>query len=189
MFKRIKIILLIFTFINSMLLLNSCIINKTNDIDKNNEKIKTTYFYSNYIYDDIIKSYGMLFNSNYLGNSLNAIIIPNDMIVGDILKIDYIGELIATESYPGTLHIAGELIGYEVIKSEIKEIKNNDIEKLKEQYLIYNEYVIINSTLDFVSLSNYDGEVIYYTTYDLLNNEDYEKNIVTCMYAYNPRNN
>ena len=97
--------------------------------------------------------------SKYLSDDFDEVEIPQDLIAGDLLNIEYTGEIIATESYPGTFYLNGEIISYNFEKTKIIEIDIKEdlltIDNLSQSYILENEYVRDNLNISRNTASKY----------------------------------
>ena len=142
----------------------------------------------------------LLYQSNYLSDDFDEVEIPQDLIAGDLLNIEYTGEIIATESYPGTLYLDGEIISYNFEKTKILEIDIKEdlltIDNLSQAYILENEFVILNKDYQYLKLEDYTGDKLYLSV-DLsevnksIDSVIYGPDIyhISGIYAYNPRQN
>lgn len=167
---------------------------------------KTTRIPLNFVFEhaydseDDVPLASLLYQSNYLSDDFKEIEIPQDLIAGDLLNIEYTGELIATESYPGTFYLDGEIISYNFEKTNIIEIDIKEdlltLDNLSQYYVLENEYVILNKDYQYLKLEDYTGDKLYLSV-DLsevtINNDShfYGPDIyhISGIYAYNPRQN
>ena len=142
----------------------------------------------------------LLYQSNYLSDDFDEVEIPQDLIAGDLLNIEYTGEIIAAESYPGTLYLDGEIISYNFEKTKIIEIDIKEdlltIDNLSQSYILENEFVILNKNYQYLKLEDYTGDKLYLSV-DLsevtksIDSIIYGLDIyhISGIYAYNPRQN
>ena len=143
-------------FLSLPLLLTSC--SNPGTISKNSltsssdeNEIKTANIPLNFVFghvydnEDNLPLASLLYQSNYLSDDFDELEIPQDLIAGDLLNIEYTGEIIATESYPGTFYLNGEIISYNFEKTKIIEIDIKEdlltIDNLSQSYILENEYV------------------------------------------------
>lgn len=167
------------------------------------QQINEYSFFATFIFDhvydhDMQKNVAdLLFNDNYLSDDFNQIEIPSNLVAGDELKIKCTGDIIATESYPGTLYLSGELISYSFIFTEIIGIHVDDSYITKDAlsyYILNNENVILNENGEFISLDRYQGQDIFLTI-DKSKDENCldgawcspQVRYIAGLYAYNPR--
>ena len=142
----------------------------------------------------------LLYQSKYLSDDFDELEIPHDLIAGDLLSIEYTGEIIASESYPGTLYLDGEIISYNFEKTKIIEIDIKEdlltIDNLSQNYVLENEFVILNKDYQYLKLEDYTGDKLYLSV-DLsavtksIDSYIYGPGIyhISGIYAYNPRQN
>ena len=123
------------------------------------------------------------------------------LVPGDTLKIRYTGELSKQETYPSTINISGEIttIYYEytriinISSAYINRDENNKIVSIVDYYYP-DPYIVINENLDFIPLSEYDGENIF-GSYDSSLNYNCPRNALCevqrfplgALFAFNPR--
>ena len=147
-------------FLSLPLLLTPC--SNPGTISKNSlasssdeNEIKTANIPLNFVFEHVYDSEdnphlaSLLYQSNYFSDNFDELEIPQDLIAGDLLNIEYTGEIIATESYPGTFYLNGEIILYNFEKTKIIEndIKEDllTIDNLSQSYILENEFVILNN--------------------------------------------
>lgn len=157
-------------FLSLPLLLTSC--SNPGTISKNSltsssdeNEIKTANILLNFVFEHVYDSEdnlplaSLLYQSNYLSDDFDELEIPQDLIAGDLLNIEYTGEIIATESYPGTFYLNGEIISYNFEKTKIIEIDIKEdlltIENLSQSYILENEYVRDNLNISRNTASKY----------------------------------
>ncbi len=157
-------------FLSLPLLLTSCSnpgtiskISLTSSSDEN--EIKTANIPLNFVFEHVYDSEdnlplaSLLYQSNYLSDDFDELEIPQDLIAGDLLNIEYTGEIIATESYPGTFYLNGEIISYNFEKTKIIEIDIKEdlltIDNLSQSYILENEYVRDNLNISRNTASKY----------------------------------
>lgn len=176
---------------------------KTSSIPLN---YKTTRIPLNFVFEHVYDSKddvplaSLLYQGNYLSDDFKEIEIPQDLIAGDLLNIEYTGDLIATESYPGTFYLDGDIISYNFEKTNIIEIDIKEdlltLDNLSQYYVLENEYVILNKDYQYLKLEDYTGDKLYLSV-DLsevtINNDSYfygpDIYHISGIYAYNPRKN
>lgn len=118
----------------------------TSSSDEN--EIKTANIPLNFVFEHVYDSEdnlplaSLLYQSNYLSDDFDELEIPQDLIAGDLLNIEYTREIIATESYPGTFYLNGEIISYNFEKTKIIEIDIKEdlltIDNLSQSYRVCN---------------------------------------------------
>ena len=157
-------------FLSLPLLLTSC--SNPGTISKNSltsssdeNEIKTANIPLNFVFEHVYDSEdnlplaSLLYQSNYLSDDFDELEIPQDLIAGDLLNIEYTGEIIATESYPGTFYLNGEIISYNFEKTKIIEIDIKEdlltIDNLSQSYILENEYVRDNLNISRNTASKY----------------------------------
>lgn len=157
-------------FLSLPLLLTSC--SNLGTISKNSltsssdeNEIKTANIPLNFVFEHVYDSEdnlplaSLLYHSNYLSDDFDELEIPQDLIAGDLLNIEYTGEIIATESYPGTFYLNGEIISYNFEKTKIIEIDIKEdlltIDNLSQSYILENEYVRDNLNISRNTASKY----------------------------------
>jgi len=191
----------IYNLLFMCLMLVSCGDNSTSSsIPEKIEKIETITLEVEYDYGSIKDGkITVLFNSSYINFDLNGFDIPNDLIPGDRINIEYIGSMKTLLSYPGQITLDGNVKSVEVVYAPIVEVKEYHISRYegKIEYIYasyYDKYVILDEDLNYVPLSEYTGDVLYAS--------EYYKEIPTCpsgsscppkyysikgLFAYNPR--
>ena len=137
-------------------------------------------------------------------SGFESVVIPEDIVAGDIINIEYTGEIFTKMEYPGTTSLYnGEVISYSfeyatTIHYYLNE--TNSIETIKSRYEFDNAYVILDRSGAYVSLDEYAGSEIYLVVDQIkdkiipgyvnpdLDDETPDKIIpIACMLAYNPR--
>ncbi len=205
-------------FLSLPLLLTSCsnpgTTSKNSLTSSSDEKeIKTANIPLNFVFEHVydgesnIPLASLLYQSKYLSDDFDEVQIPQDLIAGDLLNIEYTGEIIASESYPGTfesypgtLYLDGEIISYNFEKTKIIEIDIKEdlltIDNLSQNYVLENEFVILNKDYQYLKLEDYTGDMLYLSV-DLSevtkSNDSYlygpDIYHISGIYAYNPRQN
>lgn len=163
-------------FLSLPLLLTSC--SNPGTISKNSltsssdeNEIKTANIPLNFVFEHVYDSEdnlplaSLLYQSNYLSDDFDELEIPQDLIAGDLLNIEYTREIIATESYLGTFYLNGEIISYNFEKTKIIEIDIKEdlltIDNLSQSYILENEFVILNKDYQYLKLEDYTGDKLY----------------------------
>ena len=128
---------------------------------------------------------------------------PLDITAGDMLIVEHTGVFVTQETYPGTTYLHnGEVISYRFEYSEVYKLTGNEInsESIRNQYDFRwgDEYVILDSKGNFVSIDEYEGDTLYLVLdkerAEQLNSDklmpswDTTKTPIACALAYNPRN-
>lgn len=117
---------------------------------------------------------------------------------GDVLYIDYKGNPIIAESYPGRM-TGIEISHIEVFDRTIQEVSEEQIERNESNgiskvhdYSYTTEYVILNEELDYVPLNEYTGSSLYVSLGCLQESksssltECEEPISITAFFAFNP---
>lgn len=180
-------------FLSLPLLLTSC--SNPGTISKNSltsssdeNEIKTANIPLNFVFEHVYDSEdnlplaSLLYQSNYLSDDFNELEIPQDLITGDLLNIEYTGEIIATESYPGTFYLKGKIISNNFEKTKIIEIGIKEdlltIDNLSQSYIFENGLVILNKDYQYLKLEDYTGDKLYLIV-DLKHLKTYKKHFLT----------
>lgn len=173
------------------LFLVSCQDNRT-CVDENETHTVTLPF--NYSYDVPVSNVAtLLCGSSYFGRGFESIIIPDDIVAGDLIKITYKGEMYTQESYPGTHVLNGEIVSYSFTYANVFPVsKENLTEAMLEEYSLQNNYVILDRTGKYTTLEEYTGDKVYLVE-DLQRYASARRSVeelpfyVSCMLAFNPR--
>lgn len=137
-------------------------------------------------------------NGGYLKNGFESIIIPDDVVAGDLIFIEHTGSIHTESGYPSLNNLVdGELISYEVSYSDVYKLNGSyiDKEKIIKNYDFRDneEYVILDRYENYTTLEEYDGETLYLVLDKerLMgkSSEDWDetKTPIACMLAYDPR--
>ena len=171
------------------------------------EKVNTVTWQFNYDYGDWIitpaPSYepraDLLVDYGNLGRGFDGVVIPDDIVAGDTITIEYTGEITILESYPARIQLDGEVKSYSFGYAEVTHYEGEDfsIEHIKACYDYKDAYVILDRSGRYVKLDEYTGNEIYLVTDqkklygdDLGGIQDLKaplKHPIACMLAYNPR--
>jgi len=174
-----KMLLLVF-----LLSLSSC----------SEEKSRFATFVVNYDYN-MNSSITILFNSSYFTFDLGKFTIPDNLIPGDSITIEYTGELYTLTSYPGQIVLNGELLDLEInytttIKIEDEKIIKNELGTIEtlNSYSNYDEFVILDSDLNYIELSKYEGNILY-GSIDIFRKDQNINNDspIGALFAFDPR--
>ena len=159
-----------------------------------------TYDYGFHHKDEVT----LLVDYGYLGGDFNWIRIPNDIVAGDTITIEYTGDYIVLETYPSNIGLDGEVISYSFSYSRVISVSIEDL--TGETLLDYdapNNYIILDRSGRFTTLDKYDGDMVYLVEKQTIPSTDDEELClkenqtisstesgalqVVCMLAYNPR--
>ncbi|MBO5338340.1 MAG: hypothetical protein J6A96_01420 [Clostridia bacterium] len=177
-------------------------IEKDNLID---DSIKTSRFMYTFaywhIYDTLTgEAYAtLLCDDSYINIDIQE---PLNITAGDMLIVEHTGDFITAETYPGSTSLYnGEVVSYRFEYSTVYTLFGEEVdsEAIRNKYDFRwgDYYVILNREGDFVSLDEYDGEIIYLVL-DKERAEKIDKNEIqpswdetkipiACALAYNPR--
>lgn len=139
----------------------------------------------------------LLCGSSYLAGALdniNSALMTENIIAGDVLHIDYTGELEYLEQYPQVINLDGRVVSYGMSLAKVIHIQIGEttIEEIKETYNLQNEYIILDENGSYTTLGNYTGsdlylvEKSYNSSWETISSKSTKKDIA-CVYAYNPR--
>ncbi|MBQ3589162.1 MAG: hypothetical protein II980_01805, partial [Clostridia bacterium] len=139
----------------------------------------------------------LLCGSSYLAGALdniNSALMTENIIAGDVLHIDYTGELEYLEQYPQVINLEGRVVSYGMSLAEVIHIQIGEttIKEIKETYNLQNEYIILDENGSYTTLGNYTGsdlylvEKSYNSSWETISSKSTKKDIA-CVYAYNPR--
>ena len=163
-----------------------------------NEMSQFATFYVNYDYGGVLCSsegepkITVLYNSSYFNFDLNDYEIPNNLVPGDSITIEYTGDLYTLTSYPGQIVLNGDLLDLKIEYTKIVEIEETNIIKDQEgnieslySYTYYDNYVVLDENLNYIELSKYQGDTLYGSYNPINNNEDSQS--LSALFAFNPR--
>ena len=139
----------------------------------------------------------LLCGSSYLAGALdgiNSALMTENIIAGDVLRIDYTGELEYLEQYPQVINLEGRVVSYGMSLAKVIHIQIGEttIKEIKETYNLQNEYIILDENGSYTTLGNYTGsdlylvEKSYNSSWETISSKSTKKDIA-CVYAYNPR--
>ena len=171
------------------------------------EKVHTVTWQLNYDYGDwiitpdpsYVPSANLLVDYGNLGRGFDGVVIPDDIVAGDTITIEYTGEITILESYPARIQLDGEVKSYSFGYAEVTHYEGSEfsIERIKDCYDYKDAYVILDRSGKYVKLDEYTGNEIYLVTDqkklygdDLGGIQDLKaplKYPIACMLAYNPR--
>ena len=187
--KRILILIL------PLLLLSSC-------VSRNEEH--QTYTFSAEVVFNLAKDVNnkpiatILYDDSYI--NIPDINFPKKTIPGSELTIVYDGDLIWLETYPSSVTLDnGEIISSTYIETKSLGIHVDDgfinPQEIRNNYMLDNEYVIIDKEMHFVPLDEYEGTDLI-LTYNKKKNDSYicppsaycepSPLHIAAMYSYNP---
>ncbi len=144
---------------------------------------KFTYDYG-FHHEDIVT---LLVDYGYLRGDFERIVIPNDIVAGDTITINYKGSYIVEEKYPSNIDLNGEVISYSFSYAEVISVS---IERIAEMILDYdapNNYVILDRSGKYTTLDKYKGDTVYFVKDQSIQTTENSPLYVACMLAYNPR--
>lgn len=142
----------------------------------------------------------LLVASSKLMTGFENVTIPDDIVAGDIINIEYTGKILTELSYPGSTSLYnGEVKSYSFTYANVIHLEGEELAlqmpNIKLIYDFSDSYVILDRSGKYVSLDEYEGDELYLVT----DQEKYEKikeqieddvsgkYPVACMLAYNPR--
>ncbi len=128
----------------------------------------------------------LLVNYGYLQGDFNWIRIPNDIVAGDAITINYTGDYIVQETYPGSMILNGEVISYSFTYANVIPMAT---ENLTGEIDAPNNYVILDRSGRYTTLDKYEGDTVYLVEDQrTVRPRTVDTPIyVSCMLAYNPR--
>lgn len=162
------------------------------DSDKTVEpekQIHTSTWKFNYDYEG--SSVRLLVGFSILSSGFENVVIPDSIVAGDTITIEYTGKWETEESYPGRTSLYGELISYSFSYANVICLMGEQAttENLKAEYDFKQEYVILNREGEYVLFDEYEGNEIYLVL-EQQNEETEGCDLpvkVACALAYNPR--
>ncbi len=136
------------------------------------QEVHTSSFQFNYRYGEyFVGEVGnpnaeLLVNNARLGKGFENVEIPQDIVSGDAISIEYTGEIEILESYPSVINLNGELVSYSFkYASVVKDILTlSTLDRIMTEYDIKDEYIIINRNGEFKALEDCTGRYIYLVT-------------------------
>ena len=149
-----------------------------------------TYKYDKDSNGEMIAS--LLVDGAYLSEGFEDVIIPDDVVAGDVIKIKVTGgEIVTTEGEVSQtcLH-GGEVISYYIDYAGFSSITDNSIpEAMKERYNLVRGNVILDRSGRYAELNEYEGNKLYFVSKknDTPTNS-YQEELILSMFAYDPRN-
>ena len=159
------------------------------------KNLQFTYVYDHSkLADTGEKIAALLVEGGYLMGGFESVIIPKDVVAGDVITIKYTGEILTDTSHPGMTFITGgNLKTYSIKYSEVIHLTGEEIDaqRINSEYDLSSTNVIIDKVGRFVPLEEFEGEDLYL----VLNQEkaaslsegDDQPTPIACMLAYNPR--
>lgn len=175
----------------------------TNSGTSTDNETKSISLEYNYVFFDASETLSgkpfakLLCGSSYLAGALdniNSALMTENIIAGDVLHIDYTGELEYLEQYPQVINLDGRVVSYGMSLAEVIHIQIGEttVEEIKETYNLQNEYIILDENGSYTTLGNYTGsdlylvEKSYNSSWETISSKSTKKDIA-CVYAYNPR--
>lgn len=160
----------------------------------------TDIFTMTYDYGTIIENtVTELFNGGFFSNvEFEESEIP--LVAGDKFVFKHNGEFVSLETYPAQIRFEGEIVNTFYMYTKIRAVSEEDIVRNENGGIerINNcayttEYVIINEEMEFVKLSEYKGEPLYFaidpSMYISDDSNEPQPLSAAAFYAYNPRPN
>ena len=152
-----------------------------------------TYDYGRIVENTVTElfNYGFFFNVEFEESKI-------PLVAGDKLVFKHNGEFVSLETYPSEIRFEGEVINTYYLYTEIRAISEEDIVRNESGGIEHikncaytSEYVIINENMEFVKLSEYKGDSLYFSidpsTYISDDTTDPQPLSAAAFYAYNPR--
>ncbi len=129
----------------------------------------------------------LLVDGGKLRGDFESIVIPKDIVAGDIITIEYTGNVTIEETYPSHIGLNGEVISYSFSYANVipVSIENLTGEMLLDYYAP-NNYVILDRSGRYTTLDKYEGDTVYLVEEPFKKTDDLAL-YVACMLAYNPR--
>lgn len=195
----------VFILISLLCFLSSCVeINSSIDVINSNNPSdqKRLVLQQNYVYDHLQNEEdgefvaAPLFDSSYIGSGFN-ISLPKDLIAGDVIIIDYYGEIYAKEIYPPVMDLYdGEVISYSFLYTDIIGLHVDDgyiSRSMLDEYRLLDDNVIIDEKGHFVPLDDFKGENIFLSLsykdmfYQNGDQAIHDEKVIAGLYGFNPR--
>ena len=161
------------------------------------EKIETWTWQFNYSYGELaINSIGnpiaeLLVNNLRFGKGLESIEIPENIVAGDKIKIEYTGELYLDEAYPSLINLDGELVSYSFKYASVTKdvLTLATLDRIMTEYDIKDKYIIINRNGEYKDLEDSTGRYIYLVTDQEREKEQLEGQglPIASIFIYDPR--
>ena len=172
-------------------------------------KEKTLELNAGFIFDFAQNQEGEYLASLYFNESeyyfSSDIELDKPLVAGDQLSITFNGDYSVTcaETYPTSCEVKGDIKSYSLIETKIYGVHVDDAaigeiaNQFKSNYILDNEYVVLDEEGRFISLDDYDGQDLYLSC----NKRKMDENCscpdgaeceicpiyVAGLYAYNPR--
>ena len=134
----------------------------------------------------------LVVNNGFLEDGFESVIIPMDIVAGDIITIKTTGEWLNNQVYLlSHWSLKGEVLHSNVTYARVIHLEGEDfnITKIKEGYDFSDDKVILDRQGRFISLDEYTGNEIYLVADQnrLATYTGEGKYPIACMLAYNPR--
>lgn len=136
-------------------------------------KEKTLVLDAGFIFDFVQNQEGEYLASLYYNESgyyfSSNIELDKPLVAGDQLSITFKGDysVACAETYPASCKVKGNIKSYSLIETQIYGIHVDDAtigviaNHIKSDYILDNEYVILDEEGRFTSLDDYDGQDLY----------------------------
>ena len=168
------------------------------ETEKPVENKSTITWYFNYDYGfHHENSATLLIDYGKLIQGFENVIIPDDIVAGDSITIEYTGKIITEEIYPSRTYLYdGEVISYSFKYASVVpfSLTKTSIERLREEYDIAEEYVIVDRSGKYQTLEESIGKTIYLVTDQKKVSEHLrewgfpaDKYPIASMFTFNPR--
>ena len=154
-----------------------------------------TYDYGTIVENTVTElfNYGFFFNVEFEESKI-------PLVAGDKLIFKHNGEFVSLETYPSKIRFEGEVINTYYMYTKIRAVSEEDIVRNEGGGIEYikncaytTEYVIINEEMEFIKLSEYTGESLYFSIDPSMYISDTSNEprpiSAAAFYAYNPRSN
>ena len=134
----------------------------------------------------------LVVNNGFLEDGFESVILPEDIVAGDIITIKTTGEWLNNQVYLlSHWSLKGEVLHSNVTYARVIHLEGEDfnITKIKEGYDFSDDKVILDRQGRFISLDEYTGNEIYLVADQnrLATYTGEGKYPIACMLAYNPR--
>ncbi|MBQ8546744.1 MAG: hypothetical protein IJ437_07390 [Clostridia bacterium] len=133
----------------------------------------------------------LLVDYSKLTHGFENVTIPDDIVAGDTITIEYTGDMYTLEIYPGITELYGEVISYSFKYASVTKdvLTASTIDRIRAEYDIKDEYVIINRGGEYKTLEECMGRYIYLVTDQKRAKEqsDTQKLPIASIYIFDPR--
>ena len=93
----------------------------------------------------------------------SSVKIETTIVAGDQLSITFNSKykIVCQTTYPGNCHVKGDIKSYKLIETQIFQITFESANDIRTNYKLDNDYVVLDEEGRYVSLSEFDGDMLY----------------------------